>query len=68
MAKKTETKAKVSKDYDYANYNESNPAPRDPNVRYSDEDLEEFKAVIVVSNATVIFFSFATSQPSISSL
>jgi RNA polymerase-binding transcription factor len=47
MAKKTETKAKVRKDYDYANYNESNPAPRDPSIRYSDEELEEFKAVIV---------------------
>ena len=47
MAKKKETKVNARKDYDYANYNESNPAPRDPNIRYSDEELEEFKDVII---------------------
>jgi RNA polymerase-binding transcription factor DksA len=49
MAKKQEKEKKIAvpKNYDYANYNESNPAPRDPKVRYSDEDLEEFKSVIL---------------------
>lgn len=49
MAKKKETEEKVTlrKNYDYANYNETNPAPRDLKIRYSDEDLEEFKVVIM---------------------
>lgn len=49
MAKKKESNTKVTprKNYDYANYNESNPAPRDPKIKYSDADLEEFKVVII---------------------
>lgn len=49
MAKKkeSETKKVTRKNYDYANYNESNPAPRDPKIKYSDSELEEFKSVIM---------------------
>ncbi len=46
MAKK-KPKIKAPKVYDYANYSESNPAPRDPDLRYGDEDLEEFKEVVL---------------------
>lgn len=45
VAKKTS--AKKSKKIDEPiEYSESNPAPRDPKVRYSDKDLEFFKGVI----------------------
>lgn len=53
-SKKTSSSKKSSKKKLKREYSEKNPAPRDPNARYSDKDLEEFRNNIMLAREEAI--------------